>query len=407
MWKYWYQKIVVLILIPLFILSLDSAFAQSQISLPPSVSLTLVKSGFVLPVQVTHAGDGSGRLFVVEQDGSVRILINGNLLNTPFLDISARVRSPGEEGLLSIAFPPGFGAGKEYFYVYYTNNDGDNQVSRFHLSANPNVAEPSSEQLILEIPHPVYSNHNGGQLFFGPDGYLYIGTGDGGGGGDPDENAQDLSSLLGKLLRIDVEPDAPSSTDLPNKVFLPLIFSSGSTATYSIPPDNPFLNHPGSRPEIWGLGLRNPWRFSFDRTTGDLYIGDVGQAKWEEIDFQPASSSGGENYGWDNMEGLACYEPTSGCLTAGMTLPVNVYGHDLGCSVTGGYVYRGAAYPSLQGIYLFADYCSGRIWGLEPGTWVRTELADTTYNISSFGEDESGELYLTTLGGAVYRVVTP
>lgn len=410
MWAHRYVKIFAMLFIPLLVVTLDNAFAQTPISMPKSVSLTLVKSGFVRPVHVTHAGDGSGRLFVVEQDGRVQILVNGTQLSTPFLDISDRVLSPGEQGLLSIAFPPGFGTGKDYFYVYYTNKNSDNQVSRFHLTDNPNIANASSEKLILLIPHPGYSNHNGGQIFFGPDGYLYIGTGDGGGGGDPDENAQDLSSLLGKLLRIDVEPDTvtPTFSDSPNKIFLPLIQSTGSTIAYTIPPDNPFRNQPGSRPEIWALGLRNPWRFSFDRLTGDVYIGDVGQNQWEEIDFQPASSSGGENYGWDNMEGFDCYEPASGCVETGMTLPVNTYDHSLGCSVTGGYVYRGTAYPSMRGIYLFADYCTGRIWGLNPSTWARTQLIDTSHYISSFGEDESGELYLTTMGGGdVYRVVTP
>jgi len=364
-------------------------------------------------VHITHAGDDSGRLFIVEQDGRIRILFSGNLLSPAFLDIHSRVLSPedganhGEEGLLSIAFPPGFGSGKDYFYIYYTNVNGNNQVSRFHLTADPNMADSSSEELILLFQHPGQSNHNGGQLIFGLDGYLYIGTGDGGGGGDPGENAQDLAELLGKLLRIDVEPPVTSPGDQPFHIFLP-IAQGGSNQKYSIPSSNPFRNVPGARPEIWALGLRNPWRFSFDRQTHDLYIGDVGQDTWEEVDFQPASSTGGENYGWDNMEGEACYEPMTNCNQNGMTLPVNVYPHDPECSVTGGYVYRGNDYLSLRGIYFFADYCSGRIWGLQRDNWAdRHDFLDTSHNISSFGEDQSGELYLTTQGGNIYLIVTP
>jgi len=391
--------------------------ARPEVTWPASISLSLVKSGLTNPVHITHAGDDSGRLFVVEQDGRVRILLNGNLLNTPFLNITDRVRSPltpfphtgdSEEGLLSIAFPPGYGSGKEYFYVYYTNFDGNNQVSRFHLSANPNTADPGSEELIILFSHPINSNHNGGQLVFGPDGYLYIGTGDGGGGGDPDQNAQNPAKLLGKLLRIAVEPNISTPVDLPFKIYLPMAQGSSNQA-YSIPADNPLIDLPGARQEIWALGLRNPWRFSFDRQTHDLYIGDVGQGTWEEIDFQPASSHGGENYGWNIMEGQACYSPSTGCSQAGLTLPIQVYGHNPECSVTGGYVYRGATFPALQGIYFYADYCSGKIWGLQRdnGSWVNHEFLNTGQNISSFGEDQSGELYLTTLGGSVYKIVTP
>ena len=391
--------------------SIDTT-AKTNITWPTSISLSLIENGFTRPVHITHAGDGSGRLFVVEQTGRIYILLNGNKISTPFLDIHDRVQAQGgEQGLLSVAFPPGFGTTRDHFYVYYTRSNGDNQVSRFRLGETPDVADPASEQLILLLPHPTYQNHNGGQLFFGPDGYLYIGVGDGGGGGDPFENAQNPGSLLGKLLRIDVEPDAPVvPSDSPYKAYLPLMARSDGPA-YSIPPDNPFVGQPGYRPEIWALGLRNPWRFSFDRNTDDLYIGDVGQSKWEEIDFQLASSGGGENYGWDNLEGLVCYEPASGCNTSGMTPPVHVYPHgSTECSVTGGFVYRGSSFPTMQGIYFYGDYCSGKIWGLQRnlGNWENQLLnnGDQT-QITSFGEDQSGELYLTTLSGAVYQVVTP
>jgi glucose/arabinose dehydrogenase len=353
---------------------------------------------------------------VVEQDGRIYILLNGNKIGTPFLDIVDDVQAPanGEEGLLSVAFPPGFGTSKNHFFVYYTNNNGDNQVSRFSLSGNPNIADPGSETTILTIPHPVWSNHNGGQMAFGPDGYLYIGTGDGGGDGnpgDPFENAQNPGSLLGKLLRIDVEVDSSAATDLPYRIYLPLA-AAVDGFNYSIPPDNPFVGQAGFRPEIWALGLRNPWRFSFDRQTDDLYVGDVGQGGWEEIDFQPAASPGGQNYGWDNLEGNVCYEPATGCITAGMTPPVHVYPNINApeCAVTGGYVYRGSDFGDLLGIYVYADYCTGKIWGLQRDgdTWANQLLnpGDDTL-IVSFGEDQSGELYLTTLSGAVYQVVTP
>jgi glucose/arabinose dehydrogenase len=389
----------------------------------PEISFNLVESGFDAPIQLTHAGDNSGRLFVVEQPGRIRI-IEDNQVTGIFLDISGRVRSPAsgggnEEGLLSVAFPPGYAA-KGYFYVYYTNLNGNNQVSRFHLGQGPDAAEPDSEELILPLSHPTYGNHNGGQLAFGPDGYLYIATGDGGGGGDPEENAQNTASLLGKLLRIDVEPEepAPSPTVTPpasyaHQVLFPLIFDLGNPfepvqPAYTIPPDNPFAGQQGTREEVWALGLRNPWRFSFDRQTGDLYLGDVGQGSWEEVNFQPASSQGGENYGWNIMEGQVCYNSPS-CNTSGLTLPVSVYPtHSSGsCSVTGGFVYRGSDYPGMQGIYFFADFCNGKIWGLqrEGDAWVRQELADTDYMITGFGEDQGGELYLVDRGGGVYQVV--
>jgi glucose/arabinose dehydrogenase len=338
---------------------------------------------------VAHAGDGSGRIFVVEQAGRIRVLDNGVVLPTPFLDIASRVASVGEQGLLSVAFPPGYPA-KRYFYVYYTPVPGDNTVvARYRVTADNNIADNTSETIVLRVPQP-FGNHNGGQLAFGPDGYLYIGKGDGGGGGDPLNSGQRTDTLLGKILRIDVESGA---------------------ATYAIPPDNPFVGTAGILPEIWALGLRNPWRFSFDRGTGDLYIGDVGQGTFEEIDFQPAGDNVGRNYGWNIMEGAVCF--LGGCSPAGLTLPVATYDHSQGCSVTGGVVYRGAALPALQGIYFYGDYCTGRVWGLRKAGagWENTVLLDPVNpprNISSFGEDESGNVYVVNhRSGDLWQILSP
>ena len=374
-----------------------SASSPAPVSVPagwPQISLSTVAGGFAQPVHVTHAGDGSGRIFVVEQAGRIRILDNGVVLPVPFLDlaslVSPRVVAGGEQGLLSVAFPPE-SAAKRYFYVNYTRDpDGATVVARYRVSAgDENVADPASEDVILTIPQP-FANHNGGQLAFGPDGYLYIGMGDGGSGGDPDQVAQNPDNVLGKLLRIDVE-----SGEVP----------------YGIPPTNPFLGMAGYRPEIWALGLRNPWRFSFDRGTGDLYIGDVGQGTFEEIDFQPAGDPGGRNYGWNLMEGDSCYPPgTVGCNRTGLALPVYVYAHSPECSVTGGHVYRGSAFPSLQGVYLFGDLCSGRIWGIRKngGAWDNALLAATTLTITTFGEDESGNVYVVNYAnGDLLRIVSP
>ena len=382
----------------------------------PNITTASIVEGLEAPVHITNAGDGSGRLFVVEQAGRIRIVHN-SVIQSTFLDITDRVRSPSngggnEEGLLSAAFPPGFGATKSHLYVYYTLKNGDNQVSRFYLSENSNLVDPGSEEKILELPHPTYSNHNGGQLVFGPDGYLYIGTGDGGGGGDPKGNAQKSGSLLGKLLRIDVESTKAMQSSGAFTNYLPIITKNNSDPpdglAYRIPADNPFVGIEGYREEIWALGLRNPWRFSFDRETGDLYLGDVGQNTWEEIDYQPSSSSGGGNYGWNIMEGMQCYN-SSTCDTSGLTLPIFTYQTNVeGCSVSGGDVYRGSSFPGLQGVYLLGDYCSGRIWGLQKNgsTWEHTELLDSSYQISSFGEDEAGEIYLADRGtGIIYQII--
>jgi glucose/arabinose dehydrogenase len=350
----------------------------------PGITLIEHVDGLENPTHVTHAGDGSGRLFVTEKSGRIQVVREGTLLSTPFLSITDRVGSTGgEQGLLSVAFPPGY-EDKGHFYVDYTDTDGDTVVARYHVSVDTDVANPNNEEVILTHTQP-YANHNGGQLAFGPDGYLYIGMGDGGGGGDPEENAQDPTSLLGKLLRIDVE--------------------SGATP-YGIPPSNPYTETTGYQDEIWALGLRNPWRFSFDRSTQDLYIGDVGQNDYEEIDLQPASSSGGENYGWNIMEGAHCH-PSDPCDRTGLILPVAEYDHSVGCSVTGGMVYRGRESSSLEGIYFYGDYCSGRIWGLreEQGRWRERLLVDTDLTIASFGEDELGNVYVADFrGGVIYRI---
>ncbi|MFU8772795.1 MAG: PQQ-dependent sugar dehydrogenase [Anaerolineales bacterium] len=386
----------------------------------PGISLIQIADSLDRPVHLNHAGDDSGRLFIVEQRGRIYIL-DEELSDESFLNIEDRVESPAsgggnEEGLLSVAFPPGFNE-KGHFYVYYTMKDGDNVLSRFHLSVDPNMADPASEEQILVFPHPVHRNHNGGQLAFGPDGYLYIGTGDGGGGGDPFENGQDPSSLLGKILRIDPESVSPSltQTDLDLSLYLPTVFNDNfinTTPKYDIPADNPYIGNPGYHPEIWALGLRNPWRFSFDRLTGDLYIADVGQNRWEEVNFQPANSPGGENYGWNIMEGLECFQSNE-CNMEGLTLPIHTYPISFPnpeCAITGGIIYRGQAYPALNGIYVYGDYCSGKIWGLRlnGNQWENALLASTPHRISSFGEDEEGEVYLTDLsGGRVYKISSP
>jgi glucose/arabinose dehydrogenase len=359
----------------------------------PRISFVLRAEGLTQPVQVTHAGDGTGTLYVVEQGGRIRTLNNGTLSPVPFLDISARVLAGGERGLLGAAFPPGF-ATKGHFYVNYTRGgDGATVVARYRVTQDPDVADPFSEEVLLVIDQP-FGNHNGGQIAFGPDGFLYIGMGDGGSGGDPQGNAQNPATLLGKMLRIDVE---------------------GGAFPYAIPPGNPFVGTGGFRGEIWALGLRNPWRFSFDRGTGDLYIGDVGQGSFEEVDFQTASSAGGENYGWNIMEGNSCFGGTA-CNPIDFVPPVAVYDHSVAvqdpsvrkCSVTGGTVYRGDAYPRMQGIYFYGDFCTGEIFGLtRDGTvWENSLLHDTAFQISSFGEDEAGNLYVTNHGGgSVHEIV--
>jgi glucose/arabinose dehydrogenase len=336
------------------------------------------------PVFVTYAGDKSGRMFVVEKNGTIAILRDGKRAAKPFLDIGDLIISSGsEQGLLGLAFHPDY-ARNGRFFVYYTASNGDDTLARYQVSNDPEVADPASAQVLFAVKDPA-PNHNGGMLAFGPDGYLYVGLGDGGSAGDPWGNGQNRSVLLGKLLRLNVDGGEP----------------------YAIPPDNPWPDGgDNARPEIWAYGLRNPWRFSFDRATGDLYIGDVGQNAYEEIDFQPADGKGGLNYGWNTREALHCFR-SDDCESSGMIDPIAEYGHDQGCSVTGGYVYRGAAFPSLQGLYIFGDYCSGTIWSLHrdaAGKWEQRKLLDSKLSISSFGEDESGELYVLDLSGGIYRM---
>jgi glucose/arabinose dehydrogenase len=362
----------------------------------PNVMTTPVVQGLAAPVHINNAGDGSARLFIVEQAGRIRIFNNGTLQSTPFLDISQRVRFFGEQGLLSVAFPPNNNPNKGYFYVYYTDLNGNNQVSRFSITANPNVADPASEIPILNFSHPVFTNHNGGQLAFGPDGFLYMGTGDGGGGGDPNDNAQNPASFLGKLLRIDVET-AGCVTNPPSV-----------PRNYCVPAANPFFVTPGFLPEIWALGVRNPWRFSFDRTTGNLYIADVGQDRREEVDFQAAGSAGGQNYGWSIFEGSLCFNLPSGCVPpSGYVGPVVEYDHGIndvnGCAIAGGHVYRGAdpGLALLLGGYLYGDLCSGKIWGFRQASAENMLLLDTGMAITTFGLDEQGNQYVADYGSGV------
>ncbi len=366
-----------------------------------SLSLDPFASGLASPVDIANAGDE--RLFVVEQAGRIRVLEpDGTVLPAPFLDIRARVLSGGERGLLGLAFHPDYQT-NGYFYVNYTRdaaapaNDGDTVIARFSVSADPDVADPNSEQILMVIPQPD-TNHNGGDLNFGPDGYLYIGLGDGGGGGDPGDFAQDPAELLGKMLRIDVDGGGHSP--------------DCASGPYTVPADNPLVGTAGACDEIWASGLRNPWRFSFDRQTGDMFIGDVGQASWEEIDFQPAASTGGENWGWDCFEGdhsFADPSPRIGCGPAGdYDFPIFEYESNGGpCAVTGGFVYRGGLYPAMVGHYIFADYCSGDFWSLSnPGGsgWVSLYQGDFGSSFTTFGEGADGELYAAS-GGTIYHVI--
>jgi len=386
-----HRQLVVLMLAA-FSMTAVAPNCRGESSIVPNQSAarlaTELVARFDSPVAITSAADGSGRLFVTEQEGTVRIVSGTSVLQRPFLDIRNLVLAGGERGLLSIAFHPDY-PDNGFFFVNYTDRPGGHTVvARYSVSpSDPNVADSTSAQLIIRILQP-FSNHNGGQLQFGPDGYLYIGMGDGGSGGDPDNRAQNLLDLLGKILRLDVDRGLP----------------------HTIPADNPFLNRNDARPEIWASGLRNPWRFSFDRQSGDLFIGDVGQNAFEEIDFQPASSRGGENYGWRRMEGLHCFNPSTNCNQGNLVLPILENAQAEGsCSVTGGYRYRGR-FSALQGLYIYGDYCSGKIWGASQqsdGRWTTTLLLQTSMNISTFGEDESGELYVADLGGNVHRLIDP
>ena len=344
-----------------------------------------IVDGLANPVYLT-APRNDPRLFVVEQPGRIRIAKAGALLATPFLDITERVVSGGERGLLSLAFDPAY-ATNGRFYVYYTGAQGDIFVDRFTVSANPDVANTASDR-VLTIQHRANSNHNGGLLLFGPDGMLYLGTGDGGGAGDVPNNAQNIEILLGKILRLNV-----------------------ATLPYTIPAGNPFSGQPGAD-EIWAYGLRNPWRFAFDvppdGTSPQLYITDVGQGAREEVNVANASA-GGRNYGWRTMEGTLCYNPSSGCNQAGLTLPIVEYDHGQGCAITGGFVYRGAAIPEVRGHYFYSDYCSGWLRSFRLSGGVAVDQRDWALanigNVTSFGVDGAGELYMLSSNGRAYRLV--
>ncbi|HYO77937.1 MAG TPA: PQQ-dependent sugar dehydrogenase [Thermoanaerobaculia bacterium] len=362
-------------------LLLAAVVSQAQ----PNVVLEPVVGGFNDPVTITHANDA--RLFIVEQTGLVRVFDPPQVRSEPFLDVRSLISTGGERGLLGLAFHPRY-AENGFFFVNYTDRNGDTAIVRYTRSSNdPNRADPASARTILRVDQP-YANHNGGQLAFGPDGYLYIALGDGGSGGDPGNRAQNLSELLGKMLRIDVDNGNP----------------------YAIPPTNPYVGRPGARGEIWASGLRNPWRCSFDRNFGDLWIADVGQGAWEEVSMQPFGSIGGENYGWRRMEGTHCFNPGTGCNDGTLVLPVIEYDHSFAaCSVTGGYVYRGTRSRRLNDMYIYADFCNGRIMGARrqpSGIYVSQLLFDAPFTIATFGEDMHGELYVGDYNsGQIYRIV--
>jgi len=345
---------------------------------PDTFTWHLLVNGVKAPTDIQSARDGSGRLFIVEQPGRIRILKDGQMLETAFLDIRDRVGSNGsEQGLLGLAFHPRF-AQNGYFFVNYTDLNGSTHIARFNASGAS--ADPASEITLLVVRQP-FANHNGGALAFGPDGTLMIGLGDGGSGGDPYGNAQSGNSLLGKLLRLDVDQGEP----------------------YAIPADNPYATSGEVNKEIWASGLRNPWRFSFDRLTGDLWIADVGQNQWEEINFVPAGTPGGLNFGWNKMEAS---QPFKGINLPDFTPPVAEYAHGPECSVSGGYVYRGQMLPEWQGVYFFGDFCSGAVWGLPtpPQGASAVLLFQTGFRISTFGSDETGELYVADHAGSIYQL---
>ncbi len=382
------RKLFILLFLSLMVLT---PAAAQEITAPDPAQYRLEEflSGLSRPIYMTSARDGSNRLFVLEQAGRIQLVVDGVLQDTPFLDISGLssqdiLTSYSERGLLGLTFHPNF-AENGQFIVHYNDRSGGTVIARYRVSAdNPNVADPNSAEILFTHPQP-YANHNGGQIEFGPDGYLYIALGDGGSAGDPQGNGQNPATLLGKILRIDVDGDTP----------------------YSIPNDNPISTvNPDLAPEVWAWGLRNPYRFSFDRETGDLYIADVGQNQWEEINFQAAGSPGGQNYGWNVLEGTHPY--SGGTAPANAVAPIAEYDHSAGCSVTGGYVYRGEALASLQGVYLFGDWCSGRIWSTyqdSAGVWqTNVFMTGTGIAISAFGEDDAGEMYVLDYGGRILKL---
>lgn len=387
------QKVIVvlmLLVVGVFTLQAQDEVPTTLSAAPDAAAYQLVEvaSGLRRPIYATNAGDNSGRVFVLEQNGVIRVIQDGQLQDAPFLDLTSIVNqevmsSYSERGLLGLAFHPDF-AENGLFFVHYSDRNGDTVIARYSvMDGDSTIGDPNTAEIIFTHEQP-FPNHNGGQIEFGPDGNLYIGLGDGGSQGDPFGNGQNPTTLLAKILRINVDGDAP----------------------YAIPDDNPVSGvKPDFAPEVWSIGLRNPYRFSFDRATGDLYIADVGQNQWEEINFQPADSGGGENYGWNIYE---ADQPYSGeAAPADMVLPVATYDHSQGCSVTGGYVYRGEALPDLQGAYLYGDWCSGKIWAAyrdESNVWQAVEFIDTTFQISGFGEDEQGEIYVIDYSGGIFQL---
>jgi glucose/arabinose dehydrogenase len=360
------------------------AMAQ-QLPDAPAVHLESVVSGLSAPLDCQTARDGTGRLFIVQQGGTIRIVKAKKLLPTPFLNVASLIESGGEKGLLGLAFHPSYKSNGRFFINYTRRVSGQLQtvIAEYHVSSSdPNVADPNSGRIVLNFNQP-FDNHNGGQMAFGPDGYLYIGTGDGGSGGDPQGNGQKLSTLLAKMLRIDINSGSP----------------------YAVPPDNPFVGVSGAKGEIWAYGLRNPWRFSFDRQNGKrLFVGDVGQDAWEEVDIVTK----GGNFGWNIMEGNHCYPAGSNCNPSGLIPPIAEYSHSEGEAVIGGYVYRGAAIPALKGLYVFGDYVSGQMWTLQetqPGVWQRSALLTTGLNISALGRSANNELYVVDYSGTLYKLV--
>ena len=354
------------------------------------VALESVATGLEHPLFVTAAPDESGRLFIAEQGGRIQVMRGGALLGQPFLDLGDRVLAGGERGLLGLAFPPGFGARRPVFFVHYSDRSGDTTISEFRLSVgDPDRADPATERIILRQVQP-YANHNGGWIGFDATGMLLIGLGDGGSGGDPENRASDLGTILGKMLRIDV-------------------LGAAGGEGYAIPADNPLVGRAGARPEILHWGLRNPFRSSVDPATGNLWIGDVGQGDWEEVDVATGDARG-LDFGWRRWEGRHCFDQNAGCDAAGVTMPVTEYPHAGGCSVIGGVVYRSAGIPALRGAYLFSDYCSGTLWALDAGIGTAQApivLIETGRRISSIGTDEAGEVYLTDLGGGELLRLVP
>jgi glucose/arabinose dehydrogenase len=367
------------------------AASPSDAATAPSIKLEPVVDGLDSPVDVAWRPNDAGSLFVVEQTGRIRIVRDGKLLERPFLDISDLVTAGGEQGLLGLAFLPTAVGGR--FFVYYTARDGQQTVASYDTTGNDaDRADPATARIWLTMPDQ-FANHNGGSLVFGPDGFLYIGTGDGGGGGDPLDSGRHLDTLLAKVLRIDVSGEP-----------------SGSGTAYRVPPDNPFVDTSGARPEIWLTGLRNPWRIHFDRANGDLWIADVGQGSWEEIDVVRAGQKG-LDFGWNILEGAHCFRDATPCDRTGLTMPVAEYDHDLGCSVSGGAVYRGSTFPALAGWYVLSDYCSGTFWAVNAATAssddtiTPAQVATSDSSISAIADDASGELFATDLStGTLLRI---